>query len=96
MRSPWTAGGLQKGAIATMTTGRRATATAVTARSIKWIFPERVRTAGGVRTGAAGRREDGTGPSTTEAGLHPDTGAEIAAGTQTAAVTLLNEISQLD
>lgn len=44
----------------------------------------------------AGRREDGTGLSTTEAGLHPDTGAEIAAGTETAAVTLLNEISQSD
>lgn len=81
MRSPWTTGGLQKEGIATMTTGRRAMATVAIVISIKWNFLERGRTAGGAQTGAAGQRVDGTGLSTTEAGLPPDTGAEIVAGT---------------
>lgn len=35
---------------------------------------------GGVRTGAAGQRAEGTGLSTTEAGPPPDTGAGTVAG----------------
>lgn len=80
MTSQWTTGGLQRERTATMTTGRRATATLATVIGIKWNFLARGRTAGGVQTGAAGRRVDGTGLSTTEAGLPPDTGAGIVAG----------------
>lgn len=80
MRSPWTAEGLLRGGTATMSTGRRATATLAMATSIKWNILERGRTVGGVRTGAAGRRGDGTGLNTTEAELPPDTGAGIVAG----------------
>lgn len=77
--SPRTKGGLQRGAIATMTTGRRATATVT---SIKWRFLETGRTVGGVRTGAGGLRGGAIGRSTTEAGRPPDTGAETEAGEQ--------------
>lgn len=61
------------------TTGRRATATAT---SIKWSFLERGRIAGGVRTGAGGRRGGVIALSTTEAGRPPDTGAGTEAGEQ--------------
>lgn len=65
-----------------MTTGRRAMATAAMVISIKWNFLEKGRTAGGVRTDAAGQRVDGIGLSTTEAGPPPDTGAGTVAGKQ--------------
>ncbi len=81
MRSPWTAGGLLKGAIDTMSTGRRAMATLVMVISIKWNFPERGRTVGEVLTGVAGQRVDGTGLNTTGAELPLDTGVGIVAGT---------------
>lgn len=55
-----------------------------TATGTNWNFLERGRTAGEVQTGAAGKRVGGIGLNTTEAGLPPDTGAGIAAGTQTA------------
>lgn len=79
MRSPWTTGGLQREGTAMMTTGRRAMATLAMVIGIKRNFLERGRTAGGVQTGAAGRRVDGTGLSTTEAGLLLDTGVGIVA-----------------
>lgn len=88
MRNPWTTGGLQKGGIAMMTTGRRATPMVATVKGIKWSFLERGRTAAGVQTGVTGQR-GGTGPNMIEAGLPPDTGAGIAAGTQTAAIILI-------
>lgn len=84
MRSQWTTGGLQKEGIATMTTGRRDTATVAMVKSIKWISLATGRIVGGVQTGAAGRRVDVTGLSTTEAGLPPDTGAGNVAGTEIA------------
>ena len=81
MRSPRTAEGHQTEGTATMTTDRNAMATVATVTGTKWSFPERGRTVGEVQTGAAGQRVDGTGQSTKEGGLPPDTEAGIAAGT---------------
>ncbi|KAI3355462.1 hypothetical protein L3Q82_018297, partial [Scortum barcoo] len=55
-RSPWTTGGPRREGTGTTTTGRRATDTVAIAISIKWNFLETGRTAGGARTGVAGRR----------------------------------------
>lgn len=80
MTSLRTRGGPRRGAIATTTTGRRATATVAMATSIKWSFLATGRIEGGVRTGAGGLRGGGIASSTSEAGRPPDTGAESAAG----------------
>lgn len=84
MRNRWTTGDPQIEGIAMMTTGRKAMAMVAMAIGIKWNFLERERTVGEVQIGVAGLRVDATGLSMTEAGVHPDIGAGIAAGTQIA------------
>lgn len=91
MKSLRTRGGPQKGAIATTTTGRRATATVAMATSIKWSFLATGRIEGGVQTGVGGLRGGGIASSMSEAGRPPDTGAESAAGERGGSLTQWGE-----
>lgn len=80
MRSPRTAGGLRRGDIATMITGRSATAMVDTATGTRWSLQMTGRTEGEAWTGGGDLKAAATGPSTTEGGAPPDTGAETEAG----------------